>query len=176
MEQPIEKSGRFSIAGVFLILVGILLILSRLHILHMSWGNLIWTFLLVYAVVVVARGFARRRAAAVFFGTLLFFISLHAVLQLWGVVLFGFAEWIPNISLALGLSFLVLYVLEPRNVGLLIPFILFAGFGAVYYLWWWDMVDLFDVKHYAATYWPLLLVLFGISVMVKKRPSAPRAN
>ncbi|MGB2869336.1 MAG: hypothetical protein WBD36_12855 [Bacteroidota bacterium] len=168
-EQTAAKPARFSVAGVLLILVGVLLILSRVHVLHLGWGNLIWTFLLVYAVVVVVRGFARRRAAAVFFGSLLFFVSLHAVLQLWGVALFGFAEWIPNIALALGLSFLVLYILEPRNVGLLIPFILFAGFGAVYYLWWWDMVDLFDVKQYAATYWPLLLVLFGISVMLKKR-------
>ena len=60
-------------------------------------------------------------------------------------------------SLIFGLSFLMLFFYDPRHIGIIIPVILFGAYGVLYYLWWYDMVDWFDVQHYVRTYWPAFL-------------------
>jgi hypothetical protein len=85
--------------------------------------------------------------------------------------LFNFAPWdVPaTFSLALGFSFLMLFFYDPRRIGVLIPLLFFGGYGILYYLWWWDVIDWFEMKHYMQTYWPLLIILWGISLIFRRR-------
>jgi len=39
----------------------------------------------------------------------------------------------------------------------------------LYYLWWLDLIRMWDVRMYVKTYWPVLVILVGVGVMLKRR-------
>ena len=172
METTAQKrSNRFSIFGIFLILLGAGLILSKLNFLHYTWGIILWVCLGVAGLAAAIQAFITRRRAVVFWGSFLFFSSIAMIVH--RSELFNFAPWdIPaTFSLALGISFLVLFFYEPHRFGVLVPFLLFGGYGILYYLWWWDVIDWFEMKHYVHTFWPLLIILWGISLIFRRKQS-----
>ncbi len=76
-------------------------------------------------------------------------------------------DWPATLCCVLGLSFLVLYLFDPRRVGVLVPVAIFGGLGTLYYLWWWDLMDWYDVRYYVQTYWPALLILWGLGFILR---------
>lgn len=170
METKIDKKPReFSFFGIFLILLGAGLILHRLHILHYGWGTILWACLGVVGLASVIRAFIIRRRGVVFWGSLLFFVSVAMLAHRF--VMMDFAPWdVPaTFSLALGLSFLMVFLFDPRKFGTLVPMLFFGGYGVLYYLWWWDVIDWFDMKHYIGMYWPVLVILWGLSLVFQRR-------
>jgi hypothetical protein len=85
--------------------------------------------------------------------------------------LLNFAPWddLATFSLALGLSFLMLFLYDPRRFGVLVPVFFFGGYGILYYLWWWDVIDWFEMKHYLHLYWPVLIIFWGLSLVFRPR-------
>ena len=164
-----KRSGRFSIFGIFLILLGAGLILSKLNLFHYKWGIILWVCLGVAGLASTVQAFITRRRGVVFWGSFLFFSSI-AILVHWFELL-NFAPWdVPaTFTLALGLSFLMLFFYEPRRFGVLVPVLLFGGYGVLYYLWWWDVLDWFEMKYYVHTYWPVLIILWGVSLIFRRR-------
>jgi hypothetical protein len=171
MMEPIVKSRPkgFPIFGIFLILLGIGLILSKLHFLHYRWGIILWTCLGVAGCAAVVQAFITRRRGVVFWGSLLFFTSIVMILH--RLELLNFAPWddLATFSLALGLSFLMLFLYDPRRFGVLVPVFFFGGYGVLYYLWWWDVIDWFEMKHYLHLYWPVLIIFWGLSLVFRPR-------
>ncbi len=170
MEPSIQKRSReFSVFGILLILIGVGLILSKLHLLNYSWKTIFWICMGLAGFASVIQAFITRRRGMVFWGSLLFFISVAMVSH--RLALVEFVPWdVPaTISLALGLSFLILFMYEPSRFGVLIPAILFCGYGTLYYLWWWDIIDWFEMKHYVYTYWPVIVILWGLSLIFKPK-------
>jgi len=169
--EPIlkKKSSDFPIFGIFLILLGAGLILNKLRVFHYSWGIIFWVCLSVAGVVTVVQAFMTRRRGVVFWGSLLFFVSVAMIAHRF--VLIDFAPWdVPaTFSLALGLSFLMLFFYDPRRFGVLIPVLFFGGYGVLYYLWWWDVIDWFEMRHYIFTYWPVFVILWGLSLIFRRR-------
>jgi len=170
MEPTLQKkSSGIPIFGVFLILLGAGFILNKLHLFHYSWGTILWVCLGVVGIVSVVQAFITRRRGVVFWGSLLFFVSVIMIAHRF--VLIDFAPWnMPaTIALALGLSFLMLFFFDPRRFGVLIPVIFFGGYGILYYLWWWDVIDWFEMRHYVFTYWPVFVILWGLSLIFRRR-------
>ena len=170
METTIRKrSTGFSLLGIFLIVLGAGLILSKLNVLHYRWGIVIWACLGIAGLTSAVQAFITRRRGMVFWGSFLFFISIAILIHRFELL--NSAPWdIPAaISLALGFSFLMLFFYEPRRFGVLVPVLLFGGYGVMYYLWWWDVIDWFDLKYYIHTYWPVLIILWGISLIFRRR-------
>jgi hypothetical protein len=170
MESTLGKKLRgLSFFGIFLILLGVGLILHKLHILHYSWGIILWACLGVVGLSAVIQAFITKRRGVVFWGSLLFFVSVAMIVHRY--IIFDFAPWdVPaTFSLALGLSFLMLFIYEPRRFGVLVPVLFFGGYGVLYYLWWWDVIDWFEMKHYVSMYWPALVILWGLSLIFRRR-------
>ena len=164
-----KKSSGLPIFGVFLILLGAGFILNKLHVFHYSWGIILWVCLSVVGVVTVVQAFITRRRGVVFWGSLLFFVSVTMIAHRF--VLIDFVPWnMPaTFALALGLSFLMLFFFDPRRFGVLIPVLFFGGYGVLYYLWWWDVIDWFEMRHYVYTYWPVFVILWGLSLIFRRR-------
>ncbi|RPI06700.1 MAG: hypothetical protein EHM64_02015 [Ignavibacteriae bacterium] len=164
-----KRSTGFSIFGIFLILLGAGLILSKLKLLHYQWGTILWVCLGIAGFAAAVQAFVSRRRGLAFWGSFLFFMSIAVLVHRFELL--DFAPWdVPaTFSLALGLSFLVLFLFEPRRFGVLVPMIFFCGYGILYYLWWWDVIDWFEMKHYVQTYWPALIILWGISLIFRPR-------
>jgi hypothetical protein len=170
MEPTLQKkSSGLPVFGVFLILLGAGFILNKLHVFHYSWGIILWVCLGVVGVVTVVQAFITRRRGVIFWGSLLFFVSVIMIAHRF--VLIDFAPWnMPaTFALALGLSFLMLFFFDPRRFGVLIPVIFFGGYGVLYYLWWWDVIDWFEMRHYVFTYWPVFVILWGLSLIFRRR-------
>jgi hypothetical protein len=164
-----KRSKGFSMFGIFLILLGAGLILSKLNLLHYTWGIILWVCLCIAGLAATIQAFITRRRGVVFWGSFLFFSSIAMLVH--RIEFLNFAPWdIPaTFSLALGISFLVLFFYEPRRFGVLVPVLLFSGYGVLYYLWWWDVIDWFEMKHYVHIFWPILIILWGISLIFRRK-------
>ena len=160
---------RTPIFGILLIALGATLLLDRLEIIYFGWGKIFWMFLGIWGAVLAVQGFSLKRRGRVFWGSLVFFASLLFSLDQWGVFWWSDELWVGGISLALGMAFLMLFVFEPGNFGVLVPTFLFGGFGAAMILVDYNYLDWWDVRHYIRNYWPLLLVLWGIAILLRKR-------
>lgn len=169
--EPIvqKKSSGISVFGIFLILLGAGLVLNKLHFLHYGWKTILWVCLGILGLTLVIHAFVVRKRGDVFWGSLLFFSSI--VILAHRLVIMDYAPWdFPaTFSLAFGLSFLMLFFYDPKRFGVLIPVLFFGGYGVLYYLWWWDIIDWFDMKHYLHTYWPVLVILWGLSMIFQRR-------
>jgi hypothetical protein len=173
MEKELEKkSNGLSIAGIFLILAGSMLILSKLHFMSYSWKFIFWACFGVLGFVMAVQGFITRRRGRVFWGSLFFFAAIALLMHRMDAVRMAPMDFPAIVSLAAGLAFLVLFVFDPRRFGVLIPALILGGYGILYYLWWWDIVDLFDVKYYLRTYWPVLVIIWGMALVFKPRNSS----
>jgi hypothetical protein len=170
MEPAIQKkSNGLPIFGVFLILLGVGLVLNKLQVFHYNWKIILWICLGVAGIVSVVQAFITRRRGVVFWGSLLFFVSVTMITHKFMYI--DFAPWdVPaTFALALGLSFLMLFFYDPRQFGVLIPVLFFGGYGVLYYLWWWDVIDWFEMRHYVFTYWPVFVILWGLSLIFRRR-------
>jgi hypothetical protein len=169
MEPITQKRPQgFSIIGIFFILLGTGLIIHKLYPFQYHWTTILWICLGAAGLLSVVQAFITRRRGVVFWGSLLFFSSIAVLVHRFAVL--DYIPWdVPaTISMAFGLSFLMLFLFDPRRVGTLIPFIFFGGYGVLYYLWWWDIIDWFEMKQYIFTYWPVLIILWGLSLIFRR--------
>jgi hypothetical protein len=163
-----HPSKGFAIFGILLIVLGASLILTRLHILHYGWHTILWIGLAAVGLVSVIQAFVTHRRGVVFWGSLLFFISVAMTVRHLAIADYGSWDLPATMSLAIGLSFLMMYFFDPRRFGTLIFVIFFGGYGILYYLWWWDIIEWFDVRYYVHTYWPVLIILWGLSLIFRR--------
>jgi hypothetical protein len=170
MEPSIQKKASgISVFGIFLILLGAGLILNKLHFLHYGWKTILWACLGIFGLAVVIHAFANRKRGNVFWGSLLFFVSISVLVHRLIILDSASLDFPATFSIALGLSFIMLFFYDPRRFGVLIPALFFGSYGVLYYLWWWDIIDWFDMKHYLFTYWPILIILWGLSLIFQRR-------
>jgi hypothetical protein len=167
---PVQsRRAGFSPFGFFLVLLGVGLLLSRLSIVPYSWGDILWFALAAFGLSLVFNAAMRRKRGGVFTGSMLFFLGALVIARRWLPWEFMPFDWPANIMLLIGASFFVLWLFDPRRLGLLVPVIIFAGIGATYYLWWMDLVDGYTIRHYVRTYWPVLVILMGLGFILKRR-------
>ena len=170
LDQPVRSPfNNVSLLGAALILLGVLLLLSKLGVVVLGWRKIVWVFGMAAGGYLVTRGFVRDRRGPIFWGSLLFFVSLYYVLWLWWVVDRDFLLWLPSMSIALGLSYLMIYLYQSSRVGALIAAALFVGGGIVGTLWWWEYLEWFEVEDALRTYWPLALVALGVALLTRRR-------
>lgn len=172
-EEIRSREPRAVIIGSLLILIGITLLLDRLNVFYFRWDRLFWLMTLFLGGFFAVDGFLRKRRGRVFWGSMLFFISVYYVLLQWRLIDRYDFYTLPVILIALGFSFVSLYLYEPREVALLIPAILFVGTGTAAILWWWEVLEWYEIRHAIRVYWPLLFVVWGIALIVKRKPGHP---
>ena len=164
-----RKDLRVLLLGILFIVFGLALFMDRLDVMTFRTGRFIWTLASVFGGVLVILAFVQRRRKNLFWGNLLLFFGGCVALYQWHAIPREDFYILPLLSIALGLSFFTNYLYNPRNLPLLIPVIVFVGFGVVFYLWWWEYIDWFDFRYYARMYWPLLLVALGLAIALRRR-------
>ena len=164
-----KKDFRVPILGVVFIVLGFALLLDRLDVVMLRWGRVFWSVVTMYGGALVVLAFVNRNRRNLRWGNLLLFFGGCVALHQWHAIPREDFYIVPLLSVALGLSFFTSYLYEPRNFPLLIPAVVFVGFGTVFYLWWWEYLDWFDFRYYARTYWPLLLVTLGLAIALRRR-------
>ena len=166
------KQSKISITGMLLIAFGSFLLLDRMNVISFGWDRIFWAFTGIAGAVLAVDGFSNKRRGKIFWGSLLFFVSVSFSIYVWDLLWWPEYYWPGSLSLSLGLAFFALMLLEPRNIGLMVPGILFSGFGVTmllvefYYLDWWD------VRYVLRDYWPVAIILLGIGLLFRRKPQA----
>ena len=169
------RDTRVIVIGSLLILVGAILLLDRLDLFDFRWNRLFWIVAASLGAFFVVDGFLRKLRGRIFWGSMMFFVSTYYIMLQWRIIDRYSFYTVPAFLIAIGFSLVMLYLHEPREVALLIPAILFIGTGAAAILWWWEVIDWWDVRHAIRTYWPLLFVLWGVALIVRRKPRRPQA-
>ncbi len=170
-QEPIAGQAKreFSPFGIFLILLGAGLLLSRLNFVPWCWSDAVWVAVAAFGLALIVRAVFQPTRKSVFLGAFLFLLGLMILAHKWHWMDSVPLQLPADILLVIGGSFQIQYFFEPRRVGLLAGVVFFGGLGALYYLWWLDVIHMWDVRMYVKTYWPVLVILVGVGVMLKRR-------
>jgi hypothetical protein len=165
-----KHAGRISWLGVVLILFGAALLLDHLRVVHFGFGLILWSILLVVGVVQVARGFARHCKGQVFWGTILFLFSLQFFLDNLDLIYASFRLFSAATLLIVGAGFLMMYLSRLRDVYLLVPTLVLIGVGGALYLAGMGYVQYYDVWWLLKRYWPIVVILLGVTLIIRTIP------
>lgn len=164
-----SPSARFPILGLILILLGAGLLMERFGYLHMGWGLLISGGLMILGLGLVIRALQHEGGGKIFGGTLLFLYGALFLLSELGLVSNHGAVFLPATLLILGISFVMIFVVDTREWGVLIPGGIFLFLGSAFMLANVDLLQAEAVMNVVRVYWPVLLILIGVSLVFRRR-------
>lgn len=164
-----EQRNKVSLIGAILVLIGVALLLKQMHILDVNWKNLVWIALALYGGATVTRSFWYNVRHKIFWGSLCFFTGILFALREFGLVYGSAPMFLPAVLVIFGLSFLVLFVFNVRDWHVLIPSVLFVGLGAALMLTELKMLYAEQVWLVVRNYWPVVLILTGGAMVLRKR-------
>jgi len=157
---------RVPILGILLVLAGLGLLLDQLHVIDFGWEKVLWLAVAILGALLTFRAFTNDEQGKIFFGTILFLFGLLFFLRSFDIIRHGEHIIWPAILVIIGLAFLMLYVNNPREWVLIIPTVLFVGLGAVFMLAELDYLYYWDVWYAVRQYWPAILILIGVAMIV----------
>ncbi len=159
----------FPIFGVLLIIVGVALLLDRLAAIHFGWNRIFWATMVFFGGAMVVRAFMDNVRRGIFFGTVIFLFGLLFLLRSFHLVEGRFHLFFPATFIILGFAFLVLFVFDPQDWHLLIPTGIFLSLGIVFMLTELEYFDRWEIWYTLKTWWPLVLILIGLSMILRRR-------
>lgn len=153
--------------GFVLLLAGIILLLDRWQPVLLGWN----TLLIALGVALLVVG-ARRDRTAILPGTFLFLLGVLLLVKQQHLIYIPWWQTFPLIVLALGVSFVVLYLFDPLRKSILIPGVLLIAGSLIYlkfpYIWE-------DILNWVRRCWPILLVFVGLRLIWSSTRS-PKKN
>ncbi|NOZ62967.1 MAG: hypothetical protein GXO74_15025 [Calditrichaeota bacterium] len=167
-----KKSALFP--GVFLILLGIILLLYKLMPNFFGWRELYPLILLVLGIWLVIEAMLpdKKDRGAIFPGTILLLLGLFFSLRNYDLIPFYYVREVwPIFLIILGFAFLALFLVNPRDQGSLIPASLFLFFGVILLLRKLSIID-WEIGNFFADYWPVILIFVGLGIIANslRRP------
>ena len=166
MVEGSKKQGRPVALGVALILIGVFFLADRAGIVEFSWPLI----LLAIGVAIIAGAGKGKRADVMFPGTLLFLLGLVFLLE-HNTPWFhgGWGDAWPLLIIAVGLAFIVSYFANTsKGTGPLIPGVVLIGLGFLFFLATYNVIHWTRLGNFIQ-WWPLILVLVGIWLLVKRK-------
>ena len=157
--------------GIGLIVMGSVLLLSRLGIVLFGWHALLWAAVGVFGGVKMVEGFRRGARTRVFWGSLLLLVACYKTLVLGGIVDTSYLDEAPVYMVITGLSFILMFASSMRDFHLLVPGSALTVVGGGLLLAEYGLADRWEIQDAVSHYWPVTLILFGALLLVKKQPS-----
>ncbi len=160
---------RFSWFGAALIVIGLAMVLHRLGTVSFEWPTVLWTLVAVAGVLKLVQGFMDRKRGSVFWGTIFFAVGASVVVDRAELVIIP-SYFIPSFFVvAIGIGFLLMFLVAPREWHVLIPALVFLSIGTAMVLAEVGYLREWDVKEIIHTYWPVALILFGGSLLLSRQ-------
>jgi LiaF transmembrane domain len=154
--------------GVVLILIGLSLLLDRFDILRIGIFPILWSLVAVFGFARTVDGFGKNRPGRVFWGTFLFLLGSYNVLRRLDIIELRSYWMFPTLLVIIGLSLAVMYTSTPKDWHLLIPSALLIGSGVAIIMTEFGYFYRYDVVRAFRLYWPVGLILFGLSLVLSK--------
>ena len=170
---------RFPWLGLLLILVGSALLLEKTHVLHFGFARVFWAGAMVYGAVHAAHGFSLNAKSKIFWGTLLFLYSVYFFLRTLESVEFRSHLFIPVTMVIVGAGFFMVSLNNiPARVrsgggwrewSTLFLALGLMGLGGAVILGKFEYIDFSDVWQAVRHYWPVVLILAGLSLILRRK-------
>ena len=160
--------------AVSLIVVGAAMLLDRFNVISLAWPLALWGLVALFGAHRVISGFSAQRRGKVFWGSLLFLFGLYRIFHRLDLVEADHYLFFPTLMLIVGLSFLATYIAAPKEWHLLVPALIFVGFGGTLLLSEYGYFDRWEVMWMIRRYWPLALIVFGALLLLRRR--APESH
>lgn len=154
--------------GIALILVGVAMLLDRFDVLSFEWMPVLWALVAVLGLIKAIDGFRRNKSGRVFWGTFWFLFGTYNLLRDIDLVELRSYWWLPAFMLMLGFSLLMMYASTPKEWHLLVPALLLLVIGAAMVLTEFGYFYRHDVVEAIRMYWPVGLILFGLSLILRR--------
>jgi hypothetical protein len=150
-----NRSGSNYVLGMFLILLGILILLIQLN--RIDWENF-WPFILIAIGLLFILGFFlnRRNYGLLMPGSIFLIVGglfLYMTQSSWREMEY---LW-PTFILAPGIGFLLMFLFGEAHNKLWVPGVILLAFSVAFYARAWDFLR----------YWPILLIVIGIYLIVR---------
>jgi hypothetical protein len=164
---------QFSWFGVALILFGAALLMNKLNYVHFGFWNIFYVFLMLIGLAGVIRGFSENLKGKIFWSSVLFLYGVFFSLRNIDRYEFGYHLFLPASFLIFGIAFFMMFLNNFRDWHLLIPTFFLSGIGVAFllselgYIYYWDV---WEMLH---TYWPVVVILIGLALMIRRRPQIP---
>lgn len=164
-----NSRSRYPWIGLLMIVLGGILLLDKLHVVEIGYWMIVWSVVMLFGLVGVARGFARNRRGKIFWGTVWFLYGLFFLLQSSDIFYVRGHMFIPSTFLIIGISFLMVYLNNLHDWVHLVLAVFIGGIGALFILADLEYFSYWDVRDWVHTYWPIALILIGVSLMLRRR-------
>ena len=161
----IQKKKNSIIPGVFLIFIGLWLFSRQSSFLSFNWDKIYPVFLVALGLLLISEVFWRRRPGNIFWGVISLVLGVFFILRNFEMIPYLYSdEYWPVFLAAIGMGLLLLFLLNPKDWGILIPACLFLFFGVGFFIHiingsYWEWTDF--LKHY----WPVIFIFIGLSLI-----------
>lgn len=158
--------------GIALIVVGSFILLGKFHLVHVGFGSIFWPIIMVFGLVGVGRGFAQNKRGKIFWNTVWFLYGLFFFLRVSNLAEAQSYMFVPATFLIIGIAFLMTFMNNIHDWFFLIPSLIFGGIGLMFIFAELDYVSYWDVADSVRMYWPVVLILFGLTILFRRRARA----
>jgi LiaF transmembrane domain/LiaI-LiaF-like transmembrane region len=163
---------RISWFGILLVAVGIIMLLDHFKVFSIDFSNIFWPLMMLVGIAIVSKGFSGNQRGKIFWGSLLFLYSLFFFLRsidyfdIHGRLIF------PASFIIFGVAFFMMYLGNTKDWPLIIPAAILGGMGIIFILTEYGYLYRWDVWDAIVDYWPVLLILVGIIMILKHKSSS----
>ena len=161
--------------GVGLVVIGALLLLSRMDLLTLDGRTLLWGAVMVLGLYRLVVGFMEG-GRGVFLGAAVAAVGGYQLLRHYHAAYIPPYLMIPSIMVLAGAAIFLSFMASPRRWHLLIPSVVLAGFGTLMILAEEGALDRWDVIDFVHTWWPAALVLFGAALLLSRWTELRKGN
>jgi membrane-bound ClpP family serine protease len=167
--------------GLIFILVGSGLLMDRLTLFSFGWFEIYPIIFILISTASFLNALAGQRNSA-FWGGMFGVFGAFFFLRNYNLIPFyWFHEFWPIFLIALGVGFLVLYIFQPRDWGVLIPGSILTFLGLVFIFDTMALVeDIVEIVFdWVDTYWPLVFILLGAGLILdslKKKEKSEKSD
>lgn len=157
--------------GIVFILVGAAMLLSRLGLFHLGFWGVVWLVMVAGGLLLLLRGIGGEKGVRgrVFWGVVLLAFGTFRLLENAGFLLPEPGYVVAGTFAVVGGAFLAGAMVRPTSLPMTVIGAVCLLIGFVVLLAELDALSRWQVKEALATWWPLVLVLFGASMLIPRR-------
>ena len=162
-----KNQTRFPILGVSLILLGVGLLLDRFGVLQLQFENFISAIMIIVGAVLSIRAFVTDHRGSIFFGTLLFLFGVFILLADLNIIQHHAEISLPASLIIIGISFVMIFVQDMQEWGVLIPGVILMGTGTAFMFTRLGYIELEQIAVISQIYWPVILIVIGGGLLMR---------
>jgi hypothetical protein len=158
--------------GGLLIILGAVILVSRLDLAGLSWWVLLWGALATVGGVKIARGFFRPGADGMFWGTMFLGVGLAKLLTGAGVLWIEGDLVLPLLVTLAGVGLVLKFAASPKDWHLAVLAIGILGIGSALTLATLGILEGREILSSLPIWGPAVLMMFGAALLLKSRGSS----